>query len=396
MNTEVEEIDATNPDSSQATEIAPEEVAKGVETVSDSPAETDVKPDNSSPETKTGTDEIREIVEAAVKPAELKPEAEEAAPKTDEPEAEVKAEDESPEALSQESKIGVPNDQRPEWQKLTAIGDKLGKTAGKEVREVLRGIYRNEAALAKQVEQFKPAAQVVDEMRKSVGGSEQGFTNMRNLIRNFDSDPANAVPMLETLLNDARKRAGLVLHDSALMTEAQKLDQQVADGLIEQAQADARKAELLELQKAKMVTTQTAQQQQAERDRQQRAQIEAATQKAAAEINTAESAWTDAKAKNDPDFAAVQTLFNAFAKENALVFWNENNQRMPSAKDAVEILEKSLKQAKAEAGKFRPKPAARTVVRDNGNGSSTQHRQQPKNAREQIEADIKAALEAQA
>ena len=391
MNEEVLHADPVAATSAVATETAPVEVVEGVEQVSDSPAETDA-PDKSSPEENQDTAEIREIVESAVNPVEPKPEAEEAAPTTDEPEADVKAEEQQPEALSQESRVKIPNEQRPEWQKLTAIGDKLGPAAGKEVRAVLRDVYRHEAQLVRQITESKPAVEVLQEMRQSAG-TDQGLANMRQLIRSFDSDPGNAVPMLETLLNDAKKRAGLVLNEPALLTEAQQLDQQVADGLIEPQQAEKRKQELLELQKAKTITTQTQQQQQAERDRQQRAQSEAQQQRAVTEINNAEATWTAAKAKSDPDFAAVQTLHGAFAKDNSLNFWNENH-RLPNAKESVEILEKSLKQAKAEAGKFRPAPKARAVVRDTS-GSSTQHRQQPRNAREQIEADIKAAIEAQ-
>jgi hypothetical protein len=389
MNSEVTKQAAPLDVSATSTETPPVEVGQGVETRSDSPAEHDA-PDNSSPEPKTGKDAILEIVNEAVKPAESKPEAEEAAPKTDEPEAEVKAEDEETEALSQESRANIPNDQRPEWKSLTAIGDKLGPAAGKEVRQVMREIYRKEAALSKQVEQFKPAAEVVQEMRQSVGGSEQGFTNMRTLIRNFDSDPENAVPMLETLLQDARKRAGLVIQSPELLTESQELDQQVQDGLIDQQQADKRKAELLELQKSRTTKERTTAQQQTERDRQQRAQSEHQMQKSISEVNQVESNWSAAKAKNDPDFESVKSLHGAFARDNSLEFWNAN-KRLPNAKEATEILEKSLKQAKTEAGKFRPKPTPKTVVRDN-NGSSNQHRQQPKNQREEIEQIIKDSL----
>ena len=392
MNTEVAQQDAPIVESSTTAEISPAAVEKGVEQGEVSPASHE-PPDNLSPETKTGTDAIREIVESAIEPVEPKPKAEEAAPKTDEPEAEVEAEEQTPEALSQESKANIPNDQRPEWKKLTAIGDKLGPAAGKEVRQVMREIYREQAALSKQVEQSKPAIEVYQEMRQSVGGNEQGLTNMRALIRNFDTDPEASVPMLETLLQDARKRAGLVIQSPELLTEAQQLDQQVADGLIDQASADKRKAELLELQKSKTVTERTKAEQQAARDRQQRAQSEQQTQKAVIEINQAQAAWEASKLKSDPDFKVVENLFRAFVEPNSLEFWN-TNKRLPNAKEAGEILEKSLKQAKTEAGKFRPKPTPKTVVRDT-NGSSTQHRQQPKNQREEIEQIIKDSLASQ-
>ena len=388
MNTEVTEA-APSDASATSPENPTAELGQGVEQVSDSPAENAAQPDKSAPEPKTGKDAILEIVNEAVKPAEAEVEAE--VPAEVEPEAEVKAEPKESDALLQESNLKVPNEQRPEWNKLVGIGDKLGKAAGKEVREVLREIYRKEARYVAEIEKSKPAVEVVQEMYQSVGGDQQGFTNMRTLIREFDANPDKAIPMLEVLIADAKKRAGMVLQSPELLTESQNLDKQVEEGLIDQPAADKRKSELLELQKSRTATERTAAQQQAERDRQQRAQSEQATQQAVTEINQAEASWSEAKAKSDPDFKAVQTLHSAFAKDNSLDFWNTNH-RLPNAKEAVEILEKSLKQAKAEAGKFRPKPAAKSVVRDNGHGSSTQHRQQPKNAREQIEADILASL----
>lgn len=418
----IEQQDAPIVESSATAENAPAEVAQ--EVVSEVSSASQDAPEKSSPETKTGKDEILEIVNEAIKPVESETKAEEAAPKQDEPEAEVKAEEKDPNALSQEQAIKVPNEQRPEWQKLVGIGDKLGKQAGKEVRETLREIYRKEARYVDQIEKSKPAVEVYQEIHQSVGGNPTGISNIRQLIkdctdnhdatiaplgmlledsvnRSTKAPSADAIAKVEKILSTMKERAGLVITNPDRLRESSELDQQVRDNLITPEQAAKRKSELLALEKADAIARQsgresekTQSQLQAERDRQQRTQNEAQTQRAVTEINQAEASWSESKSKSDPDFAAVQVLHSAFAKDNSLNFWNEN-KRLPSAKESVEILEKSLKMAKAEAAKFAPKPKAKTVVNGNGNGSSAQHRQQPKNAREQIEADIQDALSRQ-
>jgi hypothetical protein len=274
---------------------------------------------------------------------------------------------------------------------LTAIADKLGKAAGKETRKVLREIYKREYDLTQTVEKSKPAVEVVQEMFQSVGGSEQGFANMRQLIKSFDSDPQGAVPMLETLLNDAKKRAGMVLQSPELLSEAQQLDQQVKDGLIEPDAAEKRKKELLELEQARMGQTRTKAQTEAQRQAQANAEQQRKTQIASTEINQAEESWTADKLKNDPDFSVVQNSFNAFAKVYALEFWNKG-LGMPNAKQSVEILEKALKTAKDEAGKFRPKPTAKKPVLSGGSGSSGNNRQQPTTELERFDAIVERAI----
>lgn len=303
-----------------------------------------------------------------------------------------KVEPKETEALSQENgKVPENLTERPEWQKLAAIADKVGKAEGKEARQMLRGFYKREYDLNQTIEKSKPAQEVVNEMFQSVGGNEQGFKNMRQLIKNFDVDPAGSVPQLKILLEDAMKRAGMVLQSPELLTESQQLEQQLREGNIDQAAFDKRSKELLELEQVRTTNKRTQAQTQAEQTRQERTQAEQKTQAAAAEINNAESAWVDGKLKSDPDFKAVEVLHSAFAKQNALDFWNKE-QRMPSPKESVEILEKSLKQAKDEAAKFRPKPKARQVVTGGSNGSSGNNRQQPQNEYEEFQHEVESAM----
>jgi hypothetical protein len=389
-----EVVEAAQADTSSATENAAEETAQVVPTESTTDSGVQAEP---TPPADKKFDEFDKMVDKAIgepkKPA-AETEVEEAAPeKTDEQDADKDAAKDA-DVLSQDKKDEVVPErltERPEWKSLTAIADKLGKAAGKETRKVLREIYKREYDLTQTVEKSKPAVEVVQEMFQSVGGSEQGFANMRQLIKSFDSDPQGAVPMLETLLNDAKKRAGMVLQSPELLSEAQQLDQQVKDGLIEPDAAEKRKKELLELEQARMGQTRTKAQTEAQRQAQANAEQQRKTQIASTEINQAEESWTADKLKNDPDFSVVQNSFNAFAKVYALEFWNKG-LGMPNAKQSVEILEKALKTAKDEAGKFRPKPTAKKPVLSGGSGSSGNNRQQPTTELERFDAIVERAI----
>ncbi|MDE2100600.1 MAG: hypothetical protein KGL39_25375 [Patescibacteria group bacterium] len=326
---------------------------------------------------------------------EIKPEETEVETKTDEVAAEKKDETAETEgkveteekALSQEQEPKSFKD-RPEWQRLAKLD--VPEAAKKVIRGTLRELYTQQEQLVGEIEKSKPAVEIYQELHQSVGGNPQGIANIRKLMQ-YEKNPAEAVPMFELLLNDAKKRAGMVLQSPELLTEAQTLKKQLDEGQIDQPAFDKRNIELLELQKAKVGTERTTAELQAERDRQQRAQAEQKTQQAVTEINQAEENWSNAKSKTDPDFAAVQTLHSAFAKDNSLNFWNQN-KRLPNAKEAVEILEKSLKMAKAEAAKFRPKQKPIVPVTAGGNGSSATTRQKPMTDFEKFEATVDAAV----
>lgn len=295
------------------------------------------------------------------------------------------------ESKSSEAKVSEKLTERPEWQALTKIADKVSPEAGKETRKFLRDFYRREHELTQVVERLRPDSAVVQELRQSVGGNEQGFANMRHLIRSFDSDPRNAVPMLEMLLGDARQRAGLVLQSPELLREAQSLDQQVRDGMLEPGAATKRKQELLELEQARAGARQTTAKLEAERLRQQTERTQQQQSAVVHEINQAETNWSADKLKSDPDFKAVQTLHGIFAQQNALEFYN-THQRMPTAREAVALLEKSLSHAKAEAGKFRPRPKAVTPIKGGSNGSSGNNRQQPGSELDEFRQDVESAV----
>lgn len=68
------------------------------------------------------------------------------------------------------------------------------------------------------------------------------------------------------------------------------------------------------------------------------------------------------------------------------------HQRVPTTAEAVALLEKSLNQAKGEAGKFRPKPKAKTPITGGSNGSSGNNRQQPGSELDEFRQVVESAV----
>lgn len=328
-----------------------------------------------SPEDKAVAAFDRHLEKIQGKSPEAAPEAETEQPETPEPEApevvkepEAKADDLS--QLESENNVSFPN--RPEWKAVeTALKD-VPKPQKEVVLKQVRGLMERTNAVTKQLDAVKPDVEAVAELIRECGGTRQGFDNYRQFTKTFNADPGSAVPMLKTLLADAEKRAGLVIQSPDLLTEAQKVDKAVQEGEISPEQAAQRRKELTELETHRAATKRTTDQtEQAKREQQQRASRESEAA-VLAEMDTTEATWTAAKAKADPDFSKVQTLFNKYAQLEAIEF-NSTNKRLPNANEAKQILEKAYKDAKEQALSFQPRSRkASDPVRDLGASRTNQ------------------------
>jgi len=315
--------------------------------------------------------ETVETTEPPETPAQEVPEA------TEQPEVKT-------DALSHESE--KPFTERPEWQALTKLGDRLGKAEGVEVRKTLRTLMERETSLAKFNQEARPRLEAVDEMIALAGGTQEGFNGMRHFFKSFHNDPAGAVPLLERLIADAKQRAGITLQSPDLLTEAQVLDRQVNDGEITRDQAERRRKELTELETTRAALKRTTQATEAERrqatERQQSERQQAMEQ----EIDQAESSWTAAKSKADPDF--VKPFFDRAAKLGAVEFQAAHG-RYPTAAEAKQILEGAYTTAKKDLMATLPRRGAREPLRDTGTSRNT--RREPVTEREQFQAALEEA-----
>lgn len=123
---------------------------------------------------------------------------------------------------------------------------------------------------------------VLDEIRRFTG-DDNGFNHFRDLLRLHAEDPAQAVPLLEKVLQDARSRAGLVV-------EADDIKQKLDDGLIDEPTA----LELSQARKAREHAQREAEQRkQQEAERAQEAQVLA--------LNN----WEKSVRERNPDYDSI-------------------------------------------------------------------------------------------
>ena len=392
-------IDESAAATSAATETAPAPSAQGDTEVTPASTNTGDPAATTPPASESAPSELEEfkaevaraVGQTPAKTQESEATTTETAAKTDEQSAEKGEGEETKTDLSQpDNKSPEKLTDRPEWQAITKIADKVGKEEGKAARSMLRELYKREYDLGQQLTNAKPAVEVVQEMFQAVGGNQQGFANMRHLIKSFDADPANAVPMLKTLLADAEKRAGLVLQSPELLTEAQQLDKAVEDGVLDRTAADKRKRELLELEQARTGQRRTQQQTEAQRQLAQRSQGEARAKAAVAEIETAANAWEKEKLANDPDYLPLKNLHTSrtFQLAEAEV---QKLGRMLTGAEARKVADKALAEVKAEVGQLLPRKAARQAINGGGNGSSGTTRQTPMTELDEFRQEVEAA-----
>jgi hypothetical protein len=187
----------------------------------------------------------------------------------------------------------VPFQQRPEWAEAVKIG-------GDAIKPVLRKLMGREVQLTKTVRELEPMREVVKELRSHTGNDE-GFQTMRNIVKVYATDPGQSVPILESMLKDARQRAGMEIVSSDLQTRLTAVREAVTRGDLTKDEGKAREAELLEVEQARVgkKTAETKlQQTEAQRQRQ-----EAETQTNA--VVTALNTWEESIRDRDPDFGVV-------------------------------------------------------------------------------------------
>lgn len=223
-----------------------------------------------------------------------------------------------------------------------------------------------EKALAGQVEQLQPKAQVVDELMTHTGGQD-GFNNLRVLARQFAEDPAAAVPMLEQLLDDARGRSGLKL-------VSQDLIEKVNNGELDETHA-------IEVEKSRAVVKTAEQRKQETSQRQQMEQAKATQEAQVSALN----AWEE-NVSRDPDYASMKDMVED--KAARLLQGKIAELRRPlSPAEMVGVAQAAYDAVRQQLGKLMPKPGA---IRSGPKpGSSVTARVKPKSLDEAMDAALK-------
>ncbi len=196
--------------------------------------------------------------------------------------------------------LNVPFAKRAEWTGLMALvpQDKRG-----EVIKTIRPVFEQAQRLDAQVRELTPKAAMVDEFRQHAG-DEQGFNTMRQIIRAYATDPAASVPILEQMLVDAKQRGGLVVTSPDLQARLTEIDQQVADGVLDETVAAKWKADLTGVEKDR-VAGKTAQ---AKLQSQEQARTQSASRQAQAARVDALNKWEENIRSRDPSFGDVTDI----------------------------------------------------------------------------------------
>lgn len=321
-----------------------------------SPAETpagtsptpDVKPAESSTAASSGVKSSLEAVNAALAPK-----------KTEESPTSTEQDSKEPDPKSTQPEAGDPSDEEEV--------KKLSEAAQHRIRELVGQRKTAEAevgTLRQEVETLKPEAESFREITGYMRKHEITPDHLNNALAITAmmnaGDFATALPILESLVEQARKGAGEVL--------PQQLQEQVNLGYITEAHAK-------ELQKARLNASQT--EQRAMRERQMREASDRQTQVATLVQNAAVAAdeWTTEQAAKDPDWNLKHDLVLQ-EMENRL--HKGGQQNYPRDKKAArKLLDDSKKAVEERIGKLRPAP--KTIVPPaTGHGASPRSAAAPK------------------
>jgi len=196
--------------------------------------------------------------------------------------------------------LNVPFAKRAEWTGLMSLvpPDKRG-----EVIKTIRPVFEQAQRLDAQVRELTPKAAMVDEFRQHAG-DEQGFNTMRQIIRAYATDPAASVPILEQTRVHAKQRAGLVVTSPDLQARLTEIDQQVADGVLDETVAAKWKADLTGVEKDR-VAGKTAL---AKLQSQEQARTQSASRQAQAARVEALNKWEENIRSRDPSFGDVTDI----------------------------------------------------------------------------------------
>lgn len=190
---------------------------------------------------------------------------------------------------------------------------------------------------------------------KKLTGDEAGFQNFVTLLRTMESDPAQAVAMLEQLTGTLREQAGLVVKSEDIRT---RLD----DGAIDETTA-------LELEQARAEKARLLKQREAE----------AAQQAGQATLNALQS-WRKNTAERDPGFEAIEDRVQDRAK---LLVYQENPT---TPEEFVAIAQRAYDEITGWARtKFAPAKPMKVAT---SSGSSTKGTAKPRSTMEIIQAHL--------
>lgn len=215
-------------------------------------------------------------------------------------------------------------DAPPKEEKVDKVDD--DKALSQRTRDRIQNLTRERDA-------FKADHATVQEIRE-LTGDEQGFNNLRVLLRDFADHPAKSVTMLEQLLSDARSRAGLVI-------QSEDIKKRVEEGRLDEEAA-------LELEQSRAG-------QEAARKREQAGQRVRAEQEQQLMVAALDQ-WEQSVASRTPDYESVRDV----VKDTFMSYIALNPVKTPQ--EAVAAAQASLDKVTGWLSKKIPKTASKVAT----------------------------------
>ena len=237
-----------------------------------------------------------------------------------------------------------------------------------------REFLTQENKLKGQLEKSKPAVEFTERIKRA--GVE--LENTAALIEGWQRGDDSAGKILRELLSDWETRRGDVLSSPELVAEAKELEQQLNDGMVDEAFVTKRKAELLKLQRGEAVVKQTeAQKAEAAKQAQQES-----LGKLFKACDTAFANWEKAGPLKNPDYTPELKKLMVTVGDQ---FVAEKSQQLGRYLNPAEVVECSQKAYEQIMGTVKSVMPRRTAIKPiTGGHSSTNSRREPTNEREAI------------
>jgi NADPH-dependent ferric siderophore reductase len=225
----------------------------------------------------------------------------------------------------------------------------------------------------------------VKELR-GYAGDENGFKFMRQVVRAFAvGDPA-AIPVMEKMLEQMKARNGMVVQSPDLKAKLAKIDEAVAQNQITPEDAQERKNELLEVEKARAGQTRT----QAELEQERKRADQQWREKMASNNEAALNEWETSVRTKDPDFGNVtdegDENHGVSIADQVFTELQARLSAKPPASQAemVATAQKAYDTVKRRMSQFTPKPRAMKPV--TSENSSRTAKVKPKSFKEAAES----------
>gem|GEM_PF-5152545 len=289
--------------------------------------------------------------------------------------AQAKSTPEDVHSQNQEQAFTKAFDQRPEWKGVLSLS---GQNAEK-VKPLLRQIYQRETALAEQMDQIKPMAEVGERLRRAAN-DDTVANNAVALVERWFAGDAAALTMLDELKADLQRRLGVVVSSPDLLERSKTIDRKVNDGLIDEETAAEHRALVLETEKARAQAKQaTGRVQQTEA-----AQQGQAIEKLIAARTESLNDWEKNGPLKNPDYAGRPELQTRVLNDAKILVVQREYElgRMLNAGEMVESAKQAYDGVMNLVRSLQPKPTRQRAI--SGNGSSATAAVRPRNFEEAV------------